>query len=94
VIVNDLHYLVFHKIPYNDVTITPGTGKVVTVDANAQNAPFMDTFSGAENGTGGKIPFLDCAIFRPCKQDLIASLGICIELEAIYRIGVRGRGSP
>jgi hypothetical protein len=62
VIVNDLHHLVFHKIPYNDVTITPCAGKIVTGDANAQNAPFMDTFDGAENGTGGKVPFFDCAI--------------------------------
>jgi len=94
VIVNELQHLVFHKIPYNDVTITPCAGKIVTVDANAQNAPSMDTFDGAENSTGGKVPFFDCAVLRPCKQDLNASLGICIELEAIYRIGVRSRGPP
>jgi len=93
-IINDLHHLVFHEIPYNDVTITPCASKVVTVDANAQNATFMNTFNGTENGTGGKVPFLDRAILRPRKQDLVASLGMCIELEAIYRIGVRSRGSP
>jgi len=93
-IVNDLHHLVFHKIPHNDVTVAPCAGKIFTVDANAQYAPFMDTLNGAENGTGGNVPFFDCAVLRPCKQDLNASLGICIKLEAIYRIGVRSRGSP
>jgi hypothetical protein len=53
---------VFNEIPYNDVTITTCAGKVVTVDADAQNAPFMDTFNGAENDAGGKVPFLDCAV--------------------------------
>jgi hypothetical protein len=83
---------VFHKIPYNDVTVTSRAGKVLAVDADAQNAPFMDTFNGAENGIGGKVPFLDCAILGPREQDLDASLGICIELKAIYRIGVWRRG--
>jgi hypothetical protein len=94
VIVNDLRHLVFHEIPYNDVAITTCAGKVVTVDADAQNAPFMDTFNGAEDDAGGKVPFLNCAVFRPCEQDLFASLWICIKLKAIYCIGVGSGGSP
>jgi hypothetical protein len=94
VIVKDLRHLVFQEIPHNDVAITPCAGKVVTVDADAQNAPFVDTFNGAENGTGGKVPFLDCAVLGPREKDLIASIGIRIELEAIYRVGVGSRGSP
>jgi len=67
VIVNDLHHLVLYKIPYDDVTIAPRAGKIVAVNANAQNATFMDAFNCAEDGSGGKIPFFDRAILGPCE---------------------------
>jgi hypothetical protein len=94
VIVNDLHHLILHKIPHHDVTIAPCAGKIVAVDANAQNATFMDTFDCAEDGSSGKVPFFDGSILGAREQDLVTSPGVRIELEAIYRVGVRARCPP
>jgi len=94
VIVNDLDHFVLHKIPHDDIAIAPCAGEIVAVNAHAQNATFMNAFNCAEDGSCSKVPFFDSAILGPREQYLIVGARVCVELKAIYCVGVGTRGSP